>query len=126
MATARKLSRKKDNRQLLQRNLLTSLVLNGRLITTTAKAKSIKPLAEKLFVQARSTSLADRRRAAETLTTNHAGAKLMTVAKQIPVQSGVIRLVRTAPRLGDNAPQTAVIIRQRSTEAKTKAKEAKS
>ena len=117
MATARKLSRLRDHREQLYRNLLTSLVLNGRIITTSAKAKAVKPLAEKIIVWGRSTKLADQRRAASYMTTNAAAAKLMKMVKDVPSVTGAIRLVRTTPRLGDNAPQIALIIRLKPVEA---------
>lgn len=113
MAKARKLSCKRDRRQLLHRNLLTSLVLCGRIVTTEAKAKDIKPIAEKLIGLARSKNLADQRQAAIFLTTNAAILKLKEMVKDVPDVTGAIRLVRTSPRKGDNAPQMAVIIRQK-------------
>lgn len=111
MATARKLSRLAAHRQQLHRNLLTSLMLNGRIVTTQAKAKSVLPMAEKLISLAKSGTLADRRQAATFLTTSAAVVKLGEIAKASKTASGSIKLVRTAPRVGDNAPQCALIIR---------------
>jgi large subunit ribosomal protein L17 len=125
MATARKLSCKRDRRQLLHRNLLTSLVLNGHIVTTEAKAKSIKPWAEKLIGWGRSKNLADQRLAASYLTTQAAMVTLLERVKTIPNVTGAIRLIRTAPRKGDNAPQTAVIIRQVTPKVEAPAPKAK-
>ncbi len=111
MATARKLSRLAAHRQQLHRNLLTSLMLNGRIVTTQAKAKSVLPMAEKLISLAKSGTLADRRQAATFLTTSAAVVKLGEIAKASKTASGSIKLIRTAPRVGDNAPQCALIIK---------------
>ena len=114
MATARKLSRRRDYRDQLQRNLLTTMVLHGRVVTTAAKAKHIRPVAEKMIAGAKSANLADRRRAAAYVTGDLAAARLMELAANTPTVTGNVRLIRTAPRQGDNAPQVAVIVRQRA------------
>lgn len=121
MSTARKLSRRRDYREQLQRNLLTTLVLHGRVITTAAKAKHIRPAAEKMVAGAKSDKLADRRRAATYVTGDVAARRLMEMAVNTPTLTGNVRLVRTAPRQGDNAPQVAVILRQKA-EVKTESK----
>lgn len=124
MATARKLSRLRGHRDQLLRNLLTSLVLNGRLTTTTAKAKTVRPLAEKLITLAKSPQLADRRQAASWVMTKPAMVALEKLAAATPGQTGLVRLVRTTPRSGDNAPRSALIIRQNQP-VKEKAKASK-
>ena len=49
MAGTRKLSRSTSHRNATLNNLVTSLILNGRVETTLAKAKEVKPLADSLI-----------------------------------------------------------------------------
>jgi large subunit ribosomal protein L17 len=44
----RKLGRRSDHRRMLLRNQVTSLILHDRIETTEAKAKTIKPLVDKM------------------------------------------------------------------------------
>ncbi len=49
MPGTRKLSRTTSHRNAMLKNLVTSLILNGRIETTLAKAKEVKPLADSLI-----------------------------------------------------------------------------
>ena len=49
MAGTRKLSRSTSHRMATLNNLVTSIILNGRIETTLAKAKEVKPLADSLI-----------------------------------------------------------------------------
>ena len=49
MPGTRKLSRTTSHRKAMLNNLVTSLILNGRVETTLAKAKEVKPLADSLI-----------------------------------------------------------------------------
>ena len=108
----RSLSRKLGSRTSLEKNLLTSLVMHGRILTTEAKAKHIKPLAEQLLTRAKADTLPARRHAATLLTTNAAVAHLFsTVVPQLPVKdSGFVHIIKTTPRSGDSAPRAVVRI----------------
>lgn len=48
----RKLGRPSDQRRAMLRNLVTALICNGRLITTEARAKEIRPIVEKFVTLA--------------------------------------------------------------------------
>ena len=52
MAKYRKLSRTSDQRKALLRNQVTNLLYNGKIVTTEAKAKEVKKIAEKLITLA--------------------------------------------------------------------------
>jgi len=54
----RKLSRKRDQRRALLKSLLRELFLREKIITTLAKAKEIRPLAEKIITRAKKEDLA--------------------------------------------------------------------
>ena len=57
----RKLSRNTSHRRALLRNLVTSLLEHGRLMTTLPKAKEIRPLAERMITLGKRDNLAARR-----------------------------------------------------------------
>lgn len=120
----RTLSRKIGSRTSLEKNLLTSLVLHGQILTTEAKAKHIKPLAEQLLTRAKADTLPARRHAATVLTTNAAVAHLFSaVVPQLPIKdSGFISIIKTTPRTGDAAPRAVVRIAQKPVEKPTPAK----
>ena len=58
----RKLSRTASHREALLRNMATSLFRHGRISTTTAKAKELRPFAERLITLAKRGDLHARRR----------------------------------------------------------------
>jgi ribosomal protein L17 len=57
----RKFGRETDQRAALLKSLARSLVLRGRIKTTEAKAKEIRPLVEKLVTKGKSATIANRR-----------------------------------------------------------------
>lgn len=59
----RKLSRTKEHRLAMRRNLVASLIQHETISTTMEKAKEVKPFAEKLITLARKGTLQARRRA---------------------------------------------------------------
>jgi len=63
----RKLSRTKEHRLAMRRNLVASLFEHETISTTIEKAKEVKPFAEKLITLARQGTLAARRRAISML-----------------------------------------------------------
>ena len=63
----RKLSRKSNQRKALLRDLITDLILNGRIETTVSKAKELKRLADKMVTLGKANTLAFRRQAAEMI-----------------------------------------------------------
>ncbi len=108
--TGRKLSRNKNQREALLRNLATSLILNEQITTTTAKAKEVVPFTERLITKAKAGSLHDLRQIKADLLTENASRKL--VQELAPSwkdrSSGHIRIIKTGFRLGDNAPMAVV------------------
>lgn len=102
----RKLGRTSGHRRALLKNQVTALVLHGRIETTEAKAKSIKPLADKMVTLGKKGDLASRRRAAAFLVDPAAVKKLFEeVAPQYTERSGgYTRIIKTGVRRGDAAP----------------------
>lgn len=63
----RKLNRNSSHRHAMIRNLVTSLFLHGKVVTTPAKAKEARPFAEKMITLAKKGALHNRRRAVQLL-----------------------------------------------------------
>jgi len=62
LIAGKKLSRDPDHRKALRRNLASALFISGRIRTTAAKAKYVKPFVEKIITIARKGDLNARRR----------------------------------------------------------------
>ncbi len=105
-----KLGRNTSHRRSLFRNLVTSLIMEERIETTTIKAKAVRPLVEKMITLGKKGDLAARRQAAAYLMTDEAVGKLFdTVAPRFgDRQGGYLRIVRTAWRKGDGADKAFI------------------
>ena len=91
-------------------NLTTSLVMEGSVITTVAKAKAMRPFAEKMITKARKGDLHSRRVVLRTIRDNAAVTKLFDeVAPRYSERpGGYTRITKLGPRQGDGA-EVAVI-----------------
>lgn len=96
--------------RLMLANLATSLFEHGKITTTEAKAKRVRPLAEKLITKAKRGDLHNRRQIMRTIRDKDVVHKLM--AEIGPFYSdrngGYVRITRTLPRKGDNAPMAVI------------------
>ena len=101
----KKLGRDAAHRRALYANLACSLIEHGRIKTTEAKAKAVKPFAEKMITLGRRGDLAARRQAASELRSEEAVRKLFTdVAPRFADRpGGYSRIVKLGPRSGDAA-----------------------
>jgi len=104
------LDRKRGPRKMLLRNLATSLVLYERINTTLAKAKALRPVAEKLITVARSKTLASRRRLARTLTVESAVNKMLEELgpRYAKRSGGYTRIIKLGTRQGDGAEMAQI------------------
>ena len=104
-----KFGRDRDQRKALFRALVTSLCLHGRIETTIAKAKAIKPMAEKLLTKAKKDNLSSIRAIAAFVYTDEARKNLFEFAKSAKERNGgYLRIYKKGPRLSD-ASQMAII-----------------
>jgi large subunit ribosomal protein L17 len=106
-----KLGRKTDNRNRTLRNLVTSLFLYEKIRTTEAKAKAMRPMAERLMTIARAeNTLEARRRAKALLFDQNATAKIFEdILPRIGTRtSGFIRITKLPVRPGDGSPMAQV------------------
>ncbi|MDR0955953.1 MAG: 50S ribosomal protein L17 [Candidatus Nomurabacteria bacterium] len=106
----RKFGRERDQRRALLRGLTISLIEHGAIKTTLPKAKELRPLAEKLITKARGGSLSERRAVIAALGNNVAIASRLVdvIAPQIGRDCGYLRIIKEAPRVGDNAPMATI------------------
>lgn len=102
------LSRKRNNKLSLIRNLATSLILYEKITTTTAKAKMVKSEVEHILSYAKKNDLHSRRRLLSYLYDEKAVKKIF--ADYLPrfkdIKSGFITSYKVKTRLGDGAELT--------------------
>src|SRR6201747_1372670 len=92
--------------RLMLANLATALFEHGRITTTEAKAKRLRPLAERLITFAKRGDLHARRRVLTVVRDKGVVHELFTeIAPQVADrEGGYTRIVKTGYRKGDNAP----------------------
>jgi large subunit ribosomal protein L17 len=103
--TGKKLGRDPAHRKALYANLVCSLIEHGRVKTTEAKAKAVKPLAEQMITLGRRGDLAARRQAISKLRSVETVHILFDeVAPRFADRpGGYSRIVKLGPRQGDAA-----------------------
>ena len=96
--------------RLMLANMATSLYRNGSVTTTLPKAKRLRPLAERLITFAKRGDLSARRRVMRVIRDKSVVHKLFTeIAKQMENRDGgYTRIIKLAPRRGDNATQAVI------------------
>lgn len=99
-----------DQRKAVLRSLATSFFKAGEIKTTLGKAKAVRPELERLISLAKRGDMHARRQAAEFIYEKDVVKKLFneTVGNFKTKAGGYTRLIKTAPRRGDNAP-TAIL-----------------
>lgn len=102
----RKFGRDTDQRRALFKGLAVSLIINERITTTEAKAKTIRPIVEKLVTLAREDTEHHRRLAMARLGDANATRKLFEeIAPRYDGQDGgYTRIYKIGVRRGDAAP----------------------
>lgn len=101
----RKLGRTSSHRQAMFRNQLASLIEHGRIKTTLAKAKELRPLAERLVTRSRQGTVHARRMVGRWISDRDTIKKLFDdVAPRFADRpGGYLRIVKLGPRHGDAA-----------------------
>ncbi len=110
-----KLSRTAEHRNALLANQACSLIEHGRITTTLAKAKAVRPLAEKMVTLAKRGGLHARRRALallhnnSTRTVKAVGKLFAEIAPRSAARNGgYTRVVKLGPRPSDSAPMAFI------------------
>ena len=106
----RSLRRTSEQRLALLRNLATSLIEQGAIETTEAKAKELRPFVEKLITKARAGTLHARRLAGKHVQKRAAADKLFQELgpKFAARTGGYTRILKTSHRKGDGAEMARI------------------
>jgi len=130
LKTGRILGRSPSHRKALLNNLVTSLVKHERVVTTLAKAKELRPKAEKMITLAKKGCLSSRRIALKSMKNKEALAKLFDkLGPRFSNRSGgYTRIYHLGQRNGD-AAKIAILewveLESKDTKATKQAKETK-
>ena len=106
----RQLSRTRSHRKATLRNMATSLFLHERIETTTAKAKELRPYAERLITLARRGDVHARRLAAMKIQDRQVLAKLFgdIAPRYMERPGGYTRVLKLGNRKGDAAEMSLI------------------
>lgn len=116
----RKLGRTSAHRKAMLRNLVTALIVHGRIETTVTRAKEVRSLTEKMITFGKKGDLAARRNAAkfmQPVAVATADGKSQLALKKLfeevapkyaDRKGGYTRILRVGPRRGDGA-ETAIV-----------------
>ena len=104
-AKGRQLSRTSSHRRALLNNMATSLFEHGRVITTEAKAKELRPFAEKLITLARRGDLHARRLVQRRIKDRETLSRLFSdIGPRFAARpGGYTRILKLGHREGDGA-----------------------
>jgi large subunit ribosomal protein L17 len=116
--SGRRLGRNSSHRKAMFRNMATSMLMHETIKTTLPKAKELRRVVEPLITLAKEDSVANRRLAFDRLRDKAVVGKLFTEigprCKERP--GGYLRILKTAPRPGDNAPMAIVMLTDQAPE----------
>jgi large subunit ribosomal protein L17 len=106
----RKFGRNPAQRAALLRQLAISMILHERITTTEAKAKTLRPVVEKLITMARDDSPHHRKLIMSKIDHPLAAAKLFDVIapRYEATPGGYTRISKLGPRRGDAAPMALI------------------
>lgn len=104
------LDRKKGPRELMLRNLASSIILYEKVKTTRAKAAAVRPLVEKLITISKAQDLNARRSLLEVLLQKNAVLKAMEVlgVRYKERDGGYTRTIKLGARQGDGAEMVQI------------------
>ena len=98
------------HQKIILSNLATQLFEHGKITTTEAKARRLRPLAEKLITKAKRGDIHSRRLVLTTV--KDKGVVHVLVAEIAPTfaerEGGYTRITKIGPRKGDNAPMAVI------------------
>ena len=101
----RQLSRTSEHKEAMLRNMAMSLFLHEKIVTTTAKAKELRPFAERLITLARRGDLHARRLAERKIQDREALTRLFSeIGPRFAARpGGYTRILKIGHRVGDGA-----------------------
>lgn len=107
----RKFGREKNERKAFVRSLMINLIRHGRIETTLARAKEIRPFVEKLVTLAKEDTVARRRLVASRLINQEQEtSKLFSeyAPKYKEVTGGYTRILKLTTRISDGAEKAII------------------
>lgn len=106
----RKFGRERNQRRAFLRSLAVNLIVHGKIKTTTARAKELRPLIEKMVTRARAGDLLARRLLLARLGRLAAMRKLITdIAPRYRARAGgYTRITKLPARRSDGCPQALI------------------
>jgi len=98
------------HQRLLLANLVSSLIAAEAIVTTEAKAKALRPIAEKVITKAKKGGLHNHRQILAYLGDQEIAAKLVDEIgpRFADRPGGYTRILKLGPRQGDNAPMARI------------------
>src|ERR687894_2369702 len=105
-AKGRRFGGSASHQRLMFANMAASLFAAEGIVTTEAKAKALRPIAEKLITKARKGGLHRHRQIVSYLGDKEMAQKLIddVAPRYAERPGGYIRILKLGPRHGDNAP----------------------
>ncbi|MXO59266.1 50S ribosomal protein L17 [Altererythrobacter salegens] len=118
--SGRKLQRKSGHRAALLRNMAAALIKHEQIMTTTPKAKELRPYVEKLVTLAKRGGLSNRRLAHARIMDDAQEKKLFDVLAEryADREGGYTRIVKAGIRASDAAPMAVIELVDRDEDAK--------
>ena len=116
--SGRKLGRNSSHRKAMYRNMAASVIRHETIRTTLPKAKELRRVVEPLITLAKEDSVANRRLAFNRLRDKEVVGKLFTeIGPRCKERAGgYLRILKTGPRPGDNAPMAIVMLTDQAPE----------
>ena len=101
-----------SHQRLILANLATALFEHGRITTTEAKARRLRPYAEQLITKAKTDTVANRRQVVKVIRDKDVLHTLFTeIGPAMATRpGGYTRITKIGPRKGDNAPMAVIEI----------------
>lgn len=110
MTKGKILDRKRDQRKMLLRNLASSLVTHGKIKTTLAKAKFLRPRIEKLITSGKNNNLQSRRKLLSFFQDEKIVKKIIEEIspRYKERKGGYTRIVKAGQRINDGAEMAII------------------
>ncbi len=107
---ARNFGGSSQHQKLMMANLVASLIAAEGIVTTEAKAKAMRPVAEKMITKAKKGGLHNHRQVVRFLGDREMASKLFDEIgpRYEERPGGYTRIIKLGPRHGDNAPMARI------------------
>ena len=99
-----------QHQRLMMANLVASLVAAEGIVTTEAKAKALRPIAEKMITKAKKGGLHNHRQVVAFMGDKEMASKLFNEIgpRYAERPGGYTRILKLGPRQGDKAPMARI------------------